>query len=84
MTYDFSAPICCMGKKCVRERARKKWVYIQQFVQNFLLEQNTCQFGVPAQNSNILGSQIGLTHTQKKPHRYQSHQNQKLLTVKEN
>lgn len=67
MTYDFSVPICCMGKKCVRERARKKCVYIQQFVQNFLLEQNTCQFGVPAQKSNILGSQIGLSHTEAAP-----------------
>lgn len=67
MTYDFSVPICCMGKKCVRERARRKWVYIQKFVQNFLLEQNTCQFGVPAHMSNILGSQIGLTHTEKAP-----------------
>lgn len=62
MTHDFTVPIRCTEKKCgsLRESAGTKWVYIQPLVQNFLLELNPCQFGVPDHNSDTLGSQIGL------------------------
>lgn len=63
MTYDFSVPMYCKGKECgsIRERAGTKQVYIQQFVQNFLLEMDTFQFDIRDHNSNAFGSRIGLT-----------------------
>lgn len=63
VTYGFSVPIYCKGKECgiVRERAGTKWVYIQQFVQNFVLEMDTFQFDICDHNSNALGSWTGLT-----------------------
>lgn len=50
-------------KKCgsVREKARTKWVHIQQCVENFLLEMDTCQLSVHDHNPNVLGLRIGFT-----------------------
>lgn len=63
MTYNFSIPICNMGEKMcsVREKARTKWVHIQQRVENILLEMDTCRLNVHDHNPNVLGSWIGFT-----------------------
>lgn len=63
MAHDFSVPTYCVGKKSgrVKKGAESKWVHNQQFVQVFLLEMDSCQFGVHDNHSKVLGSQIGLT-----------------------
>lgn len=54
MTHDFSVPMCCMECGSVRKRAGTKWVHIQQFVWDFPVEMDTCQFGVHHDHSTYI------------------------------